>query len=277
MATTFTPAWKNTLIDALTGRASTSGNVPSYAHFYAGAQQPDPLTGSSFGVFSSYSIGVNITSLFSAPSGGIATLSVPRSAAASFSLAAITTCRLLNPSGTAIIDTPATLDGGGGGCIVPSLTSTAAAQFVISKLTIKLPSNLGTLYMNDALRDAMLSAICVAPTNPQAFSSASIKVYSGSAPANANLPATGNLLATFSTAASGTSWNVAAAGSAALASNISAVVSGAGTQTAGYARIEKGTYVMQLAIGTSGTDLVFDSLSFTNGETRNLINATITW
>lgn len=278
MATTFTPAWKNAVINSLRGSASVPASAfLTYVSCYSGAQAADPLTAPA-GVFANTSVSQapSIASKMTQPSGGISQLSTPSAAILNANNAAtMTTARIYGSDATtACIDTSATLVGGGGGVIVPTLSSSTGALFTIDFMSLKLPNANGTLSMNDALRDALVSAVCVTQANVAALTSASIKVYSGAAPANANAPATGTVLWTGTTAAAGASWNAPAGGSSALASNISAAASATGT--GGYVRIEKGTFILQGSIGTSGTDFVFDSITMTSGLTYALTNATIT-
>lgn len=275
MATTFAATFKNKTIDSLTGRATTT--LLGYAQFYNGAQPAAPSDAPAGSpVFSSYSGSVPFSTFMSQPAGGISALSQSRSAAATSAVSSITFGRLFDTSGTAQIDVVASLSGGGGGIIVPTLTSSAGIAYQVDQLSLKLPSSLGTVYLNNNLRDALVSAWCVTAANVAAGSSAVINVYSGSVPADANAAATGTLLVSFTTAAAGASWNVASGGSAALVSNLSAVASAGSATTATYARLVKGTYVLQGTVGTSGADFIMDSVTITSGNTYSITNATIT-
>lgn len=275
MATTFASTFKNKTIDSLTGRATTT--LLGYAQFYNGAQPAAPSDAPAGSpVFSSYSVSVPFSTFMSQPAGGISALSQSKSATATSAVATITFSRLYDTSGTAQIDVVASLSGGGGGIIVPSLSSSAGIAYWVDQLSLKLPSSLGSVYLNNNLRDALVSAWCVTAANVAAASSAVINVYSGSVPADANAAATGTLLVSFTTAASGASWNTASAGSAALVSNLSAVAGAGSATTATYARIVKGTYVLQGTVGTSGTDFIMDSVTITSGNTYSITNATIT-
>lgn len=274
MATTFTAAWKNSVINSILGVSATSitATFPYYIGAYSGAQASDPLTAPAGTFVHTGTSAVQVGTFMAAPSGGVSELSTPRSANALATLTAAF-ARIYTSNGTAIMDTGVSLVGGGGGVIVPTLSATNGLPFTVDDFSVKLPNANGTLMLNDALRDAIVSAVCVTAANIAACSSAAIKIYSGSAPANANMAATGTLLATFSTAAAGASWSAPVGGAAALASAIAAVASATGT--AGYARLEKGAYVIQGSVGTTGTDFVIDNTSITSGGTFNLTNATI--
>lgn len=278
MATTFTPAFKNAIIDSITGRAaSADSTLFSMMGFYAGAQTASPVDIPAGGYLTqAYPTGggVNLAGIMSAVSGGISQIT---GSAASISAAdyvgTVSTARIFNSIGLEIIDTTATLVGGGGGVIVPTLSASSSVNFVIDAFSIKMPNSLGSLYLNDALRDAIVNAMITSATAIGAGASASVNIYSGAAPANANLPATGTLLWTATTAAAGATWNLAAAGSAALSSSLSANASATGT--AGYVRIVKGSYVIQGSIGTTGTTFTVASTALTSGASYAITGATI--
>lgn len=276
MSTTFTAAYKNQILNSILGRASNNF-ILSHIWGYPGAQAASPSVPPPSGVYitATYTQGGPITANMTQPAGGVSVLSVPISTTAANTIAGTqTTARIFDESGLAVIDTPMTLAGGGGGVIVPTLTSSTGVAFVFTGFSFKLPGTRGTLMMNDALRDIIVRVCTVAAANIGFCSSAAIKIYSGSPPANANMAATGTLLATFTTAATGNSWNNTSAGSSSLVANLS--VAAAATGAAGYARIEKGTYVLQGSVGTTGTDFVLDSTSLTIGVTTLITNATIT-
>ena len=276
MATTFATTFKNKTIDSLTGRASTTYAL-RYIGFWNGVQPAAPSdTPAGSAVFSSYSVGVDISTYMSQPAGGISALSQTRQANATSAVSTITFGRLYDAGGVAQIDVVASLSGGGGGIIVPTLTSSAGVAYQVTDLSLKLPSNLGTVYLNDDLRDDLVSAWCNTAANVGAGAAAVINVYSGSVPSSANEAATGTLLVSFSTAASGASWNAASGGSAALASSLSAAASAGSATTATYARMVKGSYVLQGTVGTSGADFIMDSVTITSGNTYSITNATIT-
>jgi hypothetical protein len=276
MATTFATTFKNKTIDSLTGKGSTT-NALTYFGFYNGSQPAAPSDAPAGSpVYSSYSVGINVATYMSQPAGGISAMSQSRSASATSAVSSLTFARIYDAAGTAQIDTPASLTGGGGGAIVPSLSSSAGVAFQMDQFSLKLPNSLGTVYLNNTLRDALVAAWCNTAANVGAGASATINVYSGSVPSDANVPATGTLLVSFTTAASGASWNAASGGSAALVSSLSAVAGAGSATTATYARMVKGTYVLQGTVGTSGTDFVMDSVTITSGNTYSITNATIT-
>jgi hypothetical protein len=100
-----------------------------------------------------------------------------------------------------------------------------------------------------------------------------IKIYSGSAPANADMAPTGTLLATILTGST-SPWSSSTGGTATLLSNLS--TNAAATGTAGYVRWEKGLFVIQGSVGTSNADFILNSLSLTAGNPVTLTEASVT-
>lgn len=278
MATTFTAAFRNMVLDSITGRATTSaaGSMAYYINCYYSSTQPaDPLTAPSGSfVHSAYNTSPGLNTYMSQPSLGVSALNTSRSATAANALTA-NYARIYGSGGVALMDTTVSTSGGGGGVIVDNTTSIVGLPFTITSFSVKVPRNNGsTIYLSDSLVDAIASAVCVTPANVGACSTAQINIYSGTAPATADLAPTGTLLISFSTAATGASWNAASAGSTSLAASLVALA--ANTGTAGYARIIKGDYVIQGSVGTAATDFILSSTSIVQNSSYSLTNATIT-
>lgn len=273
MATIFAVTWKNKTIDSLLGRASNN-NVLALLNGYAGALVADPTTAVTL-LQPAVGSGASISSFMTQPANGISSLASSRlTTAAGVTAMTIGAGRIHDAGNIAQIDTTASLTGGGGGVIVPTLTSSAGVAFQFDMFSLKLPSSLGTVLLNDALRDALVNIWTTTAASIGVGASAAINVYSGTVPANANLAATGTLLWSITTAATGASWNAASAGSAALVSNLSAAAVATGTAT--YARMVKGSYTLQGTVGTTGTDFIMDSVTIVSGNTFAITNATIT-
>lgn len=102
-----------------------------------------------------------------------------------------------------------------------------------------------------------------------------VEVRTGSAPASADDAASGTLLFTFTLA--DPAFGDAASGTATAASVPRTAVAVA-TGTAGWARLHDsaGTKVLDLSVGTSGTDVEISSTSITVGRTVTLTALTIT-
>lgn len=103
------------------------------------------------------------------------------------------------------------------------------------------------------------------------YSTASLVIYSGTAPANASTALSGNTaLATHTLAGFG------AASGGVITANAIADDTIDATGTATFARITAGTKVMQLTLGTSGTEVVVSTTSYSSGGTSSITSLTIT-
>ena len=117
-------------------------------------------------------------------------------------------------------------------------------------------------------------------TNSQAdnigtdYAAAALTIYSGTPPASANAALSGNNPLVVHTL---TGWGAAALG-VILAANLPDVetITGAGTQTATFARLVQGGNTMQVTVGTGGQELVLSSTSYVNGEDSTLNSLQIT-
>ncbi len=122
-----------------------------------------------------------------------------------------------------------------------------------------------------AVRNALLDAI-----ETSIGVSAVLKIYSGSAPANVAAAATGTVLATLNLPSD---WMAAASsGSKALAGSWQDA-SADNTGTAGWFGIfasDGTTRHIQGTVGTSGTDMIVDSTSFTAGQSFSVTSFTLT-
>lgn len=275
MATYLSAAYKNAIVDTITGRAATSLSYvqPRFVIPYAGAQQPDPtlaLTGTlPFAAVSSFALGASM----SAASVGVSTLGTPKSATPSTTVASLANIRIYNQNQVGIIDTTVSLSGGGGGAILDSLTATIGTPLSVTAFSFKMPQVLGAVMMNIALVDAIANAMNVTAATIGLCTSSVTNVYSGTPPASADLAATGTLLVSFTNGVT-SPWAAAAGGASALTAALASSAAVA-TGTATYARIVKGTYVLQGTVGTSAANFILDTVAITSGSTINLTEATI--
>lgn len=105
------------------------------------------------------------------------------------------------------------------------------------------------------------------------FDSATLEIRAsgGTPPANAQAAANGTVVSTITTPADA----FAVAGSRSVAkSGTWQDTSADATGTADYFRLTAGSYVMQGSVGTSGTDMVVDSTSFTAGQSFTINSLT---
>ena len=283
MASTFhVTNFLNKTVDMLTG-VTTSATPIGYVNAYNGAQTANPAdTPAGTFVFATVANAPNLNADMSFAGQGISALQAsvaPTTASGAATVSTLTTARIFTTGQVAIIDTTATLIGGGGGAILNTLNPLAGVGFNVDAFSLKFPlNNGGTLSTNAALTDRLVDlwagTASVVPemgknTNGQCL----FQVYSGSAPASADLAATGTLLV--STALGGTNiWATASGGSSALVSNPSSLA--VGTGTAGYARLTKSygafTFIIQGSVGTTATDFVTNTTSITSGVTTVTLN-----
>lgn len=276
MPTTFhTTNLLNTVVRALHHSTAMAGQPTYYAELWSGAQPADP-SATPAGVLLHAASSFLLGGKWSAPSGGVSQFSSPASINAT-STATVGFCRLKSSSSSLpTIDTTVGLAGSGAGCILSSLSTSSGSPITITNLDIKMPYDAGgTLKLNSDLVNKLVNMLINnAEPAAQMGINGSILIYSGAAPANADMAATGTLLATIPTGAT-TPWNTAPVGGAAdLLSNISAAASATGT--AGYVRWVKGLYTLQGSVGTSGADFILDSVSLVSGVLVALTEATIT-
>lgn len=124
--------------------------------------------------------------------------------------------------------------------------------------------------LNTQLSDASANAAVNAMT--ARVNSGTIKIYTGSQPANGNSSLTGTLLATI--ALGSTAFASASAGSAAL--NTTSAVTAVATGTAGYFAVcnSGGTAEWMGSIGLSSANLVMGSTSITSGASVQVTSYT---
>lgn len=283
MATTFSvTGFKNKTIDMLTGITASATPI-GYVNPYNGVQTADPSTApAGTFVFASVTNAPNLNTKMTFSGQGVSTLEAyvaPTSMAGAATVNTLTTARIFTTGSVAIIDVVASTTGGGGGVILDTLNSVAGVGCIVQNFALKLPlNNGGTLSMNaplvDRLVDLWCGGVATVPelgknTNGQCL----FNVYTGAAPASADLPATGTLLV--STALGATNiWSAAAGGSATLASTPTSTA--VGTGTAGYARLIKSygnfTFIIQGSVGTAATDFVISTTAITSGVTSVVLN-----
>ena len=286
MPTTFSVTqFKNPVIGFITGLTTPSSTYqPYYIGAYNGAQPGDPsATPAGSSVYSSYSLGPVLASAMSAAGGGISQLASPRGASASSSVGSLTFARLINSNGVGVIDTPISLSGGGGGIIADSLSSTAGVALNFTAFSIKMPkTNGGTLFLSQSLVDRLVDNLTNVNTVQPGFGinttgGSVINVYSGAAPADADAPATGTLLFTF-TIGSVNVFATAVGGSAALNGPLTSAAAAA-SGTASYARWVKtngsSTFTIQGSVGTTGTDFLINTTTIVAASTYQITDATV--
>lgn len=291
MPTILSNTLKNGLLDFVTGRVATSTNAtqPYCMNMYNGAQAADPTSapgGTWAFAQTSYSPSLlpQFNGFMGAGNNGVSALSTPRPSTASGQIIVVSNCttaRIFSAAATnsyvtgALIDTPVTLTGNGGGCITNKITTTTTSDnFTVTNFKIKLLTTTGTVSLGMATVNRLLDNMNMITTaTPALLTSGTMTIYDGTMPSSADLPAVGNVLST-TTLASTSPWNAASAGSAALGSAISITASGTGTAT--YVRFTKGAFVMQGTVGTASGDFILNSVSFVSGNSFSMTSGTLT-
>lgn len=111
--------------------------------------------------------------------------------------------------------------------------------------------------------------------NTAVGTTATVKIYSGSAPAGPDTGATGTLLATLTCNA--TAFGVVS-GAGILTCNAITQANAVATGTAGYARISTsgGTAIIDLDVGTSGASVIMNTTSIVSGGPVQITSAVFT-
>lgn len=287
MATTFHVVnFKNKLLDLFTG-VSGATTPFGFVGFFNGTQPADPsVTPTGAAEFASIAACPNVAGRMGSSAGGISTLAAataPTTPASAAGVAAITFARLYNTAQAPLIDMSATLAGGGGGAIIDALTSVAGVGSVLLALGFKIPASLGTIILSASLEDRLVDMWAGGSTTPPSMGSttggsSTLSLYSGSAPASADVAPTGTLLATFNM--TGTNlWAAASGGSAGL-NGAGPTVTAVGTGTAAYFRMVKNNgvfvFTLQGSVGTASSDMLVNTTALTSGVTSvQITDATI--
>lgn len=274
MPTTYTTTFKNKLIDSLTGRASTN-NVITYVRPYDGTQPADP-TAAPTGVsaFTTITSSISLSGVMSAPGIGVTQLAQPKGAAAQQTTGTLTFARLHDSAQAALIDVTVGTSGTPG-VILDAASASTGTTLSATGFSFKMPQNNGTVYLNTDLVNNIASAFFITATAVGLCTSSVLNVYSGSIPATADTPLSGNTLLVSFTLGATAPWNTATAGSASLTSNLTATAVAGAPTTATFARIVKGAMIMQGTVGTSSADFILDTVSITSGALITLNEATI--
>ena len=256
-------AYKNALLDAITGRtgitvaggalANASVNLITYASAFNGTGTPlnasAAMSGADWG----------------SPVAGTAALSkiiTPNATGtvvwARFSLAA---------AGYGSIDGTVTLTGNGGMLIVPSLSFVSGTPVNVTA-TLRCPlNNGGTLRVNEALANAILTNMIAGTSVSLCGSGATISVYNGTQPATADTAITTQTLLYSYSVTSSTTFAAASGGSVNLSAAIAPVANATANGTGTWFRFQRSSYVLDGSFGTTGTDLTGSSTTFSTGST----------
>lgn len=287
MATTFhVTNFKNKTLDMLTG-VSTATTPIGFVNFYNGAQPADPSVAPvGAAEFAAIGNGPNMSTRLSSAGSGVSQLSTPTgptTPSGAAGVASISFARIYTTGQVPIIDTVATLVGGGGGIIIDSLTSVAGVGNIINAFSVKMPSSLGTVFFSQSLADRLADLWGGGSTTTPNMGNitgggSTLTIYTGAAPASADAPATGTVLAVYNMTATNL-WAAAVGGASAL-NGAGPSVLASGTGTAAYYRFVKTnglfTFTIQGTVGTAAADLIVNTTAITSGVTNvQITDATI--
>ncbi len=162
---------------------------------------------------------------------------------------------------------------GGGGNIILGTTSFVTSTPVSIAATLRVPlNNGGTMRLNQALANQLAIAMTTATGAPSMANGGTMYFYDGTQPATADTALSGNnQLGTLTLALA--DYAAAAAGSAALAASKSVTPSATGTVS--WCRWVKGSYILDLSVGTVGTDIIVDNTAWVSGTPRSMTGATL--
>jgi hypothetical protein len=274
MSASLSIALRNRIINEITGfvtstqwlASSTSSSLKLYSGSAPGVE--NAVTGT---LLATIPLFASSTSLMAGSNNGISPLAaeIVNNATATGVVGYV---RWFDSSNVGCIELTVGLTGSGADIILSTLSLTSGVAFNLIACSVKLPLTLGTVKLNSALADAIVDRVVRnIGTMPGLGASGNIMVYSGAAPASAEETATGTLLANFPT---GTSAFLTASGAVGnLAASLS--VNASATGTAGYARWVKGSYVMQLSVGTAATDVILSTTSLTSGVSVSITDMSV--
>lgn len=284
MATNLSTAFKNNILNWITGAATPSNATVTHVLLYSGVSPGDPATAPAGSPVwaSTMSGGVPIGTYMTAAGEGVSELSSTRVITATNTVGSVTLARLGNTTANVgYIDTDCAASGAS--VTVTAGGSSAGSSYGISAMSIKLPLTLGTVLLSPSLVNRLIDNLTAVNSGVLNFGistsgASTFEIYGGTAPATAEDTPPSAAICTITIGASQV-FTAAASGSTSLSAAQSATASGTGTAT--YARWKKTigsiVYTIQGSVGTSGTDFILNTTSLTSGVTSvQLTDATMT-
>lgn len=161
----------------------------------------------------------------------------------------------------------ASLSGGGGNLILPSLTLATGTPIAISS-TLRVPlNNGGTLRMGQILAKQIVTCMTNNAPSPQLAAGGTLTIYSGTQPVTADTAITSQVaLATLTLASADFLTAVNGATDLTAEKTVTPGVSG----TATWARLTKGSYILDGSVGTAGTDFLVSTNTLVSGVNMQL-------
>ena len=288
MGTTFhVTNFKNQMLNLLTGlqASNSNSNQAYYVMPYNGTQPADPsATPVGVSCVSSYSYAPVTYGYMTASANGVSNLSAtrPSNTTGTTAQTALTFARITGSSGWALVDTPVSLSGGGGGVILDVLNTTAGVSFNVTQFSIKFPTTNGaTIFLSQTLADWMVNILTGSTTASIYFGASTsgtsvLTIYGGTPPANADAVQSNTPLCSFTFGSQ--NFAAAASGSAALTGSLTtaaAANSGTATHFRWVKTVGSTTYTIQGSAGTAATDLIINTTTIVATNTYTISNLTI--
>ncbi len=164
------------------------------------------------------------------------------------------------------MDMPASIAGGGGGVILDDVAITNGGAFTVNSLGIQLQDSLGTVFINDALRNSILDTFTRDDAESNLATGCTVKIYTSPIPSSANATVTGTLLATYTLSTSQQFWVFSDPSSVPESSadqflfkaDFTDTVTASAGGVPAYFRIDKGSYTLQGTCGLTASNLAVD-------------------
>lgn len=178
-----------------------------------------------------------------------------------------------------VFDLTASVAAGGGDVILASLSLNSAQAFSITNMSISVAKSVGNCFFNVALRNAILNKlknVGAAGSQLGYNTGATLKLYSGSAPADADAALGGGNTELWTANMSTTTFNAAGGASIGLSASISA--NGVATGTATFFRLAYNGLVIQGDVTTSGGGgvAIVSTTSIVSGVSASVTDLTFT-
>jgi len=274
MSASLSVAFKNRILNEITGFAQTSqwlaSSTNSNIKFYTGSA-PGIANTATGTLLATIPLFASSLSLMAGSNMGVAPLVQPIDFSPSAS-GAIGYARWFDSSNVAVIEGTVGLSGSGADFIVSATTLTSGVPKTLEACSVKWPETLDTVSMNTAFRDAVLDRIVRnIGTMPGMGASGAIFIYTGSAPASVESPASGTLLGVISTGTQAFATSSGGVSNLVAPLSVNALADG----VPGYARWVKDNYVLQLSVGDTDEDVILSSMSLTTGDSFSITDMSV--
>ena len=179
---------------------------------------------------------------------------------------------IMSANNTGVLCGSVGVSGSGADMVLNSTSIVSGVANTITHFSFKFPSTNGTVRWNEALENALLNSLMQTGSEPIMANGGLLTIYSGTQPTLASDSiTTQSALATITFAT--TDFGTASSGSIGLAASKASTYVAAGTAT--WARWTKGTYVLDMSVGTAGADAIVSSTTVASGSPPTLTSLTL--